>query len=169
MDPALITPFIASIENVFSTMMQLPVTIKEPTLKKTPETTYDVSGIIGMSGDVVGSVVLSFPKQTAVRLVTLFTGTEMAPDSPDFPDAVGELSNMVSGNAKGMFSGKRKVQISCPSVVIGMGHTVSRPRDIPCVAIPCSCDCGDFVVEICVQERPPAAASPAPTAASAAG
>lgn len=161
MDPSLITPFIASIQNVFSTMLQLPVTIKEPHLKREPGTTFDVSGIIGMSGDVVGSVVLSFPKQTAVRLVALFTGTDMAADSPDFPDAIGELSNMVSGNAKGMFSGKRKVQISCPSVVIGSGHTVTRPRDIPCVAIPCSCDCGDFTVEICVQDR-----SAAPTAAA---
>ena len=162
MDPSLITPFIASIQNVFSTMLQLPVTIKEPHLKRESGTTFDVSGIIGMSGDVVGSVVLSFPKQTAVRLVALFTGTDMTADSPDFPDAIGELSNMVSGNAKGMFSGKRKVQISCPSVVIGSGHTVTRPRDIPCVAIPCSCDCGDFTVEICVQDR-----SAAPTAAAA--
>lgn len=164
MDPAFITPFISSIQNVFSTMMQLPVTIGDPGIKGDPSTTYDVSGIIGMSGDVTGSVVLSFPRQTAVRLVALLAGAEMAPDHPDFPDAVGELTNMVSGNAKGMFTGRKQVTISCPSVVIGPGHIVARPKDVPCIVIPCSTDCGEFVVEICIQERPsaPAAATTTP-------
>lgn len=166
MDPAFITPFIASIQNVFSTMMQLGVNIGDPRIKDSPGTTYDVSGIIGMSGDVIGSVVLSFPAATAARLVSLFTGTEMKSDNPDFPDAIGELANMVSGNAKGMFAGKRKVQISVPNVVIGPNHTVARPRDIPCIVIPCVTDCGDFVVEVCIQERPASAAA-APVAAAA--
>ncbi|MCE2967339.1 MAG: chemotaxis protein CheX [Phycisphaerales bacterium] len=164
MDPAFITPFIASIQNVFTTMMQLPVTIGDPRIKAEPATTFDVSGIIGMSGDVVGSVVLSFPISTAQRLVALFTGTEMKHDNPDFADAIGELTNMISGNAKGMFAGKKKVTISCPSVIVGQNHTVQRPRDIPCIVIPCSTDCGDLVIEIAIQDR-----SAAPTAAAAAG
>jgi chemotaxis protein CheX len=162
MDPAYITPFIASIQNVFSTMMQLPVTIGQPRIKDGPATTYDVSGIIGMSGDVVGSVVLSFPKATAQRLVTLLTGTEMTADHADFPDAIGELANMVSGNAKGQFGGKKKVTISCPSVVIGQNHSVARPKDVPCIVFPCTTDCGDFVVEVAIAERP----TPAPTPAT---
>lgn len=161
MDPNFITPFIASIQNVFSTMMQLQVTVGDPQLKQSPTPSYDVSGIIGMSGDVVGSVVLSFPKQTAIRLVALFTGQEMAHDNPDFADAIGELSNMISGNAKGMFQGKKRVTISCPSVVIGPDHVVSRPKDIPCVVIPCNTDCGDLVLEVAIQVVAPAA--PAPT------
>ncbi len=166
MDPAFITPFIASIQNVFSTMMQLPVTIGEPRLKESSGTSYDVSGIIGMSGDVVGSVVLSFPKATAQRLVTLFTGTEMTADNPDFPDAIGELANMVSGNAKGQFAGKKKVTISCPSVVIGPDHTVARPKDLPCIVFPCTTDCGEFVVEVAIAERPAAASTAAAPAAA---
>jgi chemotaxis protein CheX len=166
MDPAYITPFITSIQNVFSTMMQLPVTIGEPRIKDTAATTYDVSGIIGMSGDVVGSVVLSFPKITAQRLVTLFTGTEMTAEHADFPDAIGELANMVSGNAKGQFAGKKKVTISCPSVVIGQNHSVARPKDLPCIVFPCSTDCGEFVVEVAIAERP-APATAAPEAAKA--
>lgn len=168
MDPAYITPFIASIHNVFSTMMQLPVTIGEPRIKDGPVTTYDISGIIGMSGDVVGSVVLSFPKTTAQRLVTLLTGTEMTADHADFPDAIGELANMISGNAKGQFGGKKKVSISCPSVVIGQNHSVARPKDVPCIIFPCSTDCGDFIVEVAIAERPshvtPAAAHSTTTA-----
>lgn len=168
MDPNFITPFIASIQNVCSTMMQLPVTIGEPRVKEGPGTSYDVSGIIGMSGDITGAIVLSFPKATAVRMVQLFTGSELQPGNPDFADAIGELTNMISGNAKGMM-GKKRVQISCPSVVVGAGHMVTRPRDVPCIAIPCTTDCGELIIEVCIQEtsKPDGATAAAPAAAKA--
>lgn len=165
MDPAYITPFIASLQNVFQTMMQLPINVGDPSIKDSPAPQYDISGIIGMSGDVVGNVVLSFPASTAQRLVQLFTGAEMKADHPDFADAIGELTNMISGNAKGMFTGKKKVQISCPSVVIGKNHTVARMRDVPVVSIPCTCDCGDLVLEIAIREQ---SATAAPTSAATA-
>ena len=49
MDPQFITPFIKSVQNVFSTMLQLPVSIKDPTIK-TGQQPFDVSGIIGAIG-----------------------------------------------------------------------------------------------------------------------
>lgn len=151
MDPTYITPFIKSIQNLFSTMVRMPVTIHAPEIKKGNTATYDVSGIIGMSGDVVGSVVLSFPKDTASALVTAFCGMEFPPDSADFADAVGELVNMVSGSAKGMFEGK-DVSISCPSVVIGPGHQITTRSDTPCITIPCSTEKGDLAIEIAIRE-----------------
>jgi chemotaxis protein CheX len=150
MDPQYIKPFIASIQNVFSTMMQLPVTVKAPKIKDNPSTTYDVSGIIGLSGDVVGSVVLSFPKDTAERIVSLLTGSPMTADSPDFADAIGEIVNMVSGGAKASFAGK-KVSISCPSVVVGPGHKVAKQHDAPTIVIPCATDCGEVAIEVTIQ------------------
>lgn len=158
MDPQYITPFIKSIQNVFSTMLHMPVTVNQPAIKQSNSATYDVSGIIGMSGDVVGSVVLSFPKETASKLITAFCGMEFPTDSPDFADAVGELVNMVSGSAKGMFVDK-DVSISCPSVVIGPGHQINSRSDTPCVTIPCSTSEGDLAIEIAVREA--AAASQA--------
>ncbi|MEO1584875.1 MAG: chemotaxis protein CheX [Planctomycetota bacterium] len=158
MDPQFITPFITSIQNVFSTMLQLPVTIEEPRIKEGRQATYDVSGIIGMSGDVTGSIVLSFPSETAERLVALFVGMELASDTPDFADAIGELVNMVSGNAKAGFTGKN-VSISCPSVIVGSDHNVSTGSDTPCVVIPCQTDCGQVAIEIAIRESTPAAAA----------
>jgi len=152
MDPQFITPFIKSISNVFSTMLQLPIEVGEPTIKMGDEHPFDVSGIIGMSGDVVGSVVLCFPGETAERVVAIFTGEPMGLDSDDFPDAIGELVNMVTGGAKGMFDG-REVNISCPSVIVGKNHSVSRLKDVPCVLIPFTTDCGEVVIEIAIQDK----------------
>jgi len=167
MDPAFLVPFISSIQNVFSTMLQLQVTIGDPSLKNDPVPNFDISGIIGMSGDVTGTVVISFPSATAEGVVGLFTGTKMAATDADFADAIGELVNMVCGGAKGQFQGTKRVSISCPSVVIGPNHAIARQKDIPCIVIPCSTDCGDFVIEVAIRENSPAAAGAASAAASA--
>ena len=167
MDPAYITPFIASVQNVCSTMMQLQVTIGKPRVKNEAGATYDVSGIIGMTGDVVGSVVVSFPLESAKAVVALFAGQRLEADNPDFADAVGELVNMIAGGAKGMFRGTKNVSISCPSVVVGASHIVARQKDTPCIVIPCSTDCGELTLEICIREvTPNNAQTPVAAAAS---
>src|SRR5690606_22820314 len=132
------------------TMLQLPVTVNDPRLKSASEPTHDVSGIIGMSGDVVGSVILSFPSETASSLVALFCGEQHAPDSPDFADAIGELVNMVSGGATS--TGRTEcASTACPSVVSGKVRSVARQTDIPCVCIPCVTDCGELTIEVAIR------------------
>lgn len=150
MDQSYIMPFVTSVQNVFETMLQLPVDVNQPTLKTPGTPTHDVSGIIAMSGDVEGTICLSFPTTTAERIVALFTGMEMAVDHEDFADAVGELVNMVSGNAKAQFDGKH-VTISCPSVVIGPEHHVFGRKDVMCIQIPCDSDAGGFQVEVAIR------------------
>ena len=152
MDSTFITPFVKSVQNVFGTMLQLTVQVDEPQLKKDEDPSFDVSAIIGMSGDIDGSVVLSFPTTTAERVIALFTGEEMTTDDPDFADAIGELVNMVTGGAKGQFEGKR-VNITCPSVVVGQAHRVFSRKDVVCITIPCDCDCGNFNVEVSIIEN----------------
>lgn len=160
MDPAFITPFIASIQNVFSTMLQLQVTIKDPYIKSNPSPNFDVSGVIGLTGDVTGMTVLSMPKPAAERIIALFTGTNLSVDNADFADAVGELINMISGGAKAKFPTK-KTSISCPTVIVGNSHTVAYPKDTPCIAIPCVTDCGELSLEICIKPTVPGAVAPA--------
>jgi len=151
MDPHFIKCFMVSIQNVFSTMMQLQVSLKEPKLKTRDAQLADVSGIIGLSGDVRGNVVLAFPKTTAERVVTLFCGVKLEAGDPDFADAIGELVNMVSGNAKAMFK-DRKCSISCPNVVVGGAHSFSSPSDTTTVVIPCETDCGPLTLEISIHK-----------------
>lgn len=153
MDAGYITPFVKSIQNVFSTMLQLPVTVSDPAIKQGNQPCHDVSGIIGMSGDMKGSVVLSFKLEAAEAIVALFCGERIDPTSADFPDAIGELINMVCGGAKAMFTNTKHVSISCPSVIMGSDHGVCLPSDIPCVVIPCTTDCGEFVIEVAIREN----------------
>lgn len=151
MDPAFISPFISSVQNVFTTMLHLPTNPGEPQVKSNPETAHEVTGIIGLSGDVKGAVALGFSLATAERVVALFCGMEIEADNPDFGDAVGELVNMVSGNAKGQFNGK-SVSISTPTVIVGEGHRLANQSSLPAVIIPFDTDCGEIYVEIAIRE-----------------
>lgn len=161
-----VTPFVMSVQNVFETMLQLSVELGTPEMKRSSEPCHDVSGIIAMSGDMEGSIVLSFPTATAERVVALFVGEELASTHEDFADAVGELVNMVSGGAKARFEGK-SVSISCPSVVIGQGHRVHSRKDVVQIVIPCTSDVGDFAVEVALLQSTLAGAGEASVANNA--
>lgn len=147
MDVKYINPFMASVQNVFKTMLSLDVQFGKPSIRQEPEVSHDVTGIIGLSGDVVGAVILSFPKLSALKLASHFAGAQLELNSEDFADAIGELANMVAGNAKKDLEGM-KVSISTPSVIIGPGHTVRGMSDCPRLMIPVSTGMGSFVVEV---------------------
>jgi len=142
----LVVFFMKSVTEVLSTMVGISVTIGKPHTKLDPTPSYDVSGIIGFSGDVMGSMVLSFDSDTATALASNFAGTRITPDNPDFPDAIGELANMIAGAAKKSFG--TLASISVPSVIIGPGHRIARLQDVPCIVIPCSTPVGSFAVEV---------------------
>ncbi len=151
MDSNFVLPVIKSTQNIFEMMFQLPVEIGEPTMGSIDQSKFDVSGIIGMNGDVDGNVVISFPMSTAQRLVSIFTGMECAEeDTEDLCDAIGEIVNMIAGGAKAQFDGM-SVSITCPSVVIGANHAVYGRKDVTSVNIPCSCDCGEFCLELAIK------------------
>jgi chemotaxis protein CheX len=152
MDARDIVPFVRSVQNVFDTMLQVHVDTQKPRVREASDPCYDVSGIIGMSGDVSGLIVLSFPTDTAERLVTLFTGVHLDADHEDFADAIGELVNMVAGGAKAQFD-HRSVSISCPSVVVGAQHRVFSQKSRPIIEIPSDCECGPFSVMVSMKDE----------------
>jgi len=149
-DARLIMPFVNSTRNVLQTMLGLVTTIDRPRIKAVPAPEYDYSAIIGFSGKIVGVVVVSFRRETAIKMVTAFAGEVVEPDTSDFSDAIGELANMIAGAAKKDLGAV--ASISVPTVILGKGHIVTRPSDIPCMVIPCSTEAGEFAVEISIKQ-----------------
>ncbi len=151
MDVKCINPFMGAIKNVFSTMLKMDVQFGKPHIHNQDSVSHDVSGIIGLSGEVVGAVIVSFPKLSAIKIASIFAGISLSDVDEDFSDAIGELANMIAGNAKKDIEGLN-IMISTPSVVIGAGHQVKSTRMIPKLAIPCSCPAGSFVVEVGIKK-----------------
>jgi len=113
-------------------------------------------------------VVLSLPTDTALQAASKFAGVDLAQDHPDFSDALGELANMVAGQAKAQFEGFN-VSISLPSVIIGKEHVVSQSRHRPRLSIPCDSQLGKFWVEVAMVVNKTPADSQAAEVVAAAG
>ena len=143
--------FVNSVRNVFSKMVKLATEIEKPREKTASEPSHDVSAIVGMSGDVTGSVVVCFNMAAAAKIVDAFAGFTVEPSSPEFADAIGELANMIAGNAKKDLGAT--VNITVPSVVIGPGHHVAQLKNASCMVLTCKTPAGDFQVEVSAKSR----------------
>ncbi len=165
MDVRFINPFIVAVKHVFKTMLSTDIIISKPRLKEPDESNADVSAVIGFSGDAAGCVILCFRTEAAVQTASKFAGAPLTPQHPDFSDALGELANMVAGQAKSQFEGLN-VSISLPSVIIGPEHEVLQSKLSPRLMIPCDSELGRFAVEVAMVIRQRGAAR-APTAAAA--
>ncbi|NOX59792.1 MAG: chemotaxis protein CheX [Planctomycetes bacterium] len=150
MDVRLINPFVMSVKRVFETMVHVKMTVGKPYIKPENGNSADVSGIIGFSGDLAGCVVISFSHDVACKAASQFAGIEIDEKHPDFADAIGELANMVAGNAKKEFTDVN-IRISLPSVIIGNSFTVSGSKSAPRIVIPCQCELGELFVEVAME------------------
>jgi chemotaxis protein CheX len=150
----LILTFVNTVRSTLLATAHWESVTEKPRLKTEAGSLYDVSGIISLSGTYVGTVVISFLQNTAVELAKAML-LEDAPSSADICDAVGEMANMIAGGAKNEFGGA-DTTISIPSVVMGKGHIISRPSDVPCILVPCKTLHGDFAVEVCIKMLKPA-------------
>ena len=97
-----INPFVASLKNAFQTMLACEARRGELTLKSSHRAEHYVSGVIGLSGLAVGTVVVSLSKEVALKVASTMLGDEATEINDDVLDAVGELANVVAGAAVGV-------------------------------------------------------------------
>ncbi len=144
-----INPFIEAAEEIMDTVAMLKLKRGKLELRENSTVAYDVSGIIGITGEAVGSIALSFPKKTAIAAVSNFIGEEVLGIDSDTTDAIGELTNMVAGRAKKRFSERNiKLKISTPNVVVGKNHTIVAPKNTPSIVIPFESDAGELAIQV---------------------
>ena len=151
MDVKYINPFVNAVKNLFNTMINVPFKLGKPSLKKGNLPEHEISGIIGLSGTVSGCVVINLSKDIALQLVSALIGDEVTELDDDCTDAIGEIANMIAGNAKTDFP-SAGTSISVPSVVVGK-HKVSYPSGLPIICIPCITEKGQMVIEVALKEN----------------
>jgi len=143
----LIQPFmIATIETFEKMLHNVPVA-QQYTLNKGSGISKDISGVIGLTGDLLGSVSLSFSEKSALSALTAFIGFPITELDEESMDAVGELVNIIAGYAK-KFIDDYKTEISLPTVIRGKGLTVKEPADVFSFNIPFKSSLGDFDLSV---------------------
>ena len=72
----------------------------------------------------------------------------------EISDAVGELTNMISGQARKELAEMDKVfEGTIPTVITGKNHKLETKTTGPKVAIPFTTDFGSFTIEVCLEKK----------------
>ena len=153
MDVTLINPFIDATLNVLETMAFTKAEAGKPYLKNDQVARGDVTGVIGLIGETSGTISVSFSEKCILAIVSNMFGEEMKEMNNEIKDAVGEIANMISGQArKKLEELGRSLQAAIPTVIMGKNHAITHVTSHPVVAIPFGTDNGEFTVEVCFEE-----------------
>lgn len=149
MDKNCIMPFVEATETVFLDFFNEKPKLHNPYLIKRTETfDWDISGVIGIAGQTRGVVVISFSDSLACSLTSRLIGSETNKINDDVIDTIGEVVNIIAGNAKKGFESYR-LMISLPSIIKGNSHSIAWPgKDVPIIGIPFSINEGEFILAV---------------------
>jgi len=153
MNVKFINPFLDGTVSVLKTMAFVEPRAGKPYLKIDNLAKGDISGIIGLTGSATGSLALSFSEPAILKIVSNMLGEPVKSMNSDIKDAVGEITNMISGVArKNLEAEGFYIQAAIPTVVAGKNHSITHVMGGPSLIIPFEIDEGSFVVDVCLSE-----------------
>ena len=152
MNVKFINPFLQGTIEVLTKMAFVEPRPGKVYLKENSLASGDVSGIIGITGDMIGSLAISFNESCICNLISRMLGESYTEVNKEIFDGVGELTNMISGVARThLEKDGMEVYAAIPSVVYGKNHTINHILKAPSIVIPFETDEGTFVVDVCIK------------------
>jgi len=143
-----INSFYTATQDVFKLMLDLNPTRGEIRVVEDMILRKDANVVIGVTGDLKGSIFFSFPKDMALEMVKIMSGMELDEIDSFVSSALGEIANIIGGNALTLLS---KNNIVCdlvpPQIYVGEYKSFSMAND-KALLLTLSTEIGDF--EICI-------------------
>ncbi len=150
-----INPFIESIYDFFGTM--LGAAVKRGNVSVTRDDTDEgtVRALIGFSGPVRGTVVMTMSDSTAAEILKALLGSEITLDDDSIKDGVAETVNIIAGGAKARFTtdGSAVIDLSLPTVIRGHKVRVDHPSNAIWLEVPFNSSLGDFLLKVTFDDR----------------
>lgn len=154
MDVQFINPFLEGTVEVLRTMAMLEPTVGNPYIKRGNQAKGDVSGIIGMTGSARGSLALSFSEISILHIVSNMLGEKHMKINNEVRDAVGEITNMISGVARKKLEAQgHNIVAAIPTVVSGKDHAIIHVLGGPSIIIPFDIGNGALYVDVCLSSN----------------
>jgi len=151
MENSILKSFIEATVDTFETMVETTVEHKGSEIYPSKQTTGDLCALIGLSGDKTGNSVLMFSKDSGCKSAERFLGEDVSESPEDLNDAIGELINIIAGQAKSTVT-DMKLSISLPSVMSGDQFVLSLPKDAEMMICRFSSpDVGDFELLVSIK------------------
>jgi chemotaxis protein CheX len=151
-DVNFINPFLNATQKVFKVQCFTEAKPGKPSLKKAgdPLLLGDISGIISISSETFnGTLAISLSETVFVNVASKMLGEEIKAIDEGNVDLVGELANIILGQAKIELSQLGYgIQMALPSCVWGKDHKIKHFGGGVCVVIPMETEFGTFYSEV---------------------
>ncbi len=145
-----INPFLEATVSVLKTMASVDPVPGKPYIKQGTSATGDVSGVVGITGDTEGSICITFSRSSILFIISQMLGEQQVEINDEVKDAVGELTNMISGDSRRRLEeAGYHFQGAIPTVISGHGHEIKHITKGPILSIPFNTQAGPFTVEVC--------------------
>jgi chemotaxis protein CheX len=95
-----VRPFIVGAQHVFKTMLDIDLIPSDPIEKGSRRTSAEVTGVMGFTGDRRGTMTVGMSADGALTIYARLLNEKLSSVSPEIIDAVGELTNIISGQAR---------------------------------------------------------------------
>jgi chemotaxis protein CheX len=149
----ILEPFIAAAGVTLAELAQSEPAVRSVFRVDFPRTFADVSASLALGTAADWVLVLSFPQDTARALAArVLEGAEPSPADDLVRDCMGEVANVIAGQAKTMLAETPyQLVLETPRVVSGAGHEIgARPSAEGLVVIFAS-EFGEFALQLCRQ------------------
>jgi chemotaxis protein CheX len=150
MDDKLLGAFRSAAQSTFKEMFAVDAVAKSPVeLSSHGEHGWDITGLLGIAGQVHGVVAFRLPASLASALLAK-SGVDEGDKRSLESGLVGEVTNIIAGSASSNISGY-EFEIAPPVVVRGPNHKIDWPSIAPVIALGFTTPDGPFEIDICAK------------------
>lgn len=148
-----INPFVAAAFNVLENMLQVKPEKGALCLQASPFCGKEVNTVIGVTGEVLGQVILSMDTSTAMKFASvMLMGLPVTEMDEMTKSAVNELGNMITGNAAtGLSENGFLCNLTPPTLFMGKDVMIST-KDLQILVIPLSTPYGDLNLNVALRQ-----------------
>ncbi|HHV38859.1 MAG TPA: chemotaxis protein CheX [Tepidimicrobium sp.] len=147
-----VNAFYVATQEVFKTMLDLGVEKGELRIVEDMVSSKDANVLLGITGDLKGSILFGFPNDMALKMVNIMSGVDMDKIDTFVSSALGEIVNIIGGNAVTSLSNYNYMcNIAPPQIIVGKYKSISMASERS-LLIPLNTEIGKFDVNIFLAE-----------------
>lgn len=148
-----IHPFIDAAREVISKETGGNVVPGKLSLKKSCGQTNELAVLVGITGQLQGTVILMMPPLTAFSIVEHMIGEPCHELDDMVRSAIAEMTNVISGHAATRLAENgRETSVSPPTVFCGVHPDQLSTLNIPLVSVPMETGCGQLELQVALRD-----------------
>lgn len=148
-----INSFYSATKDVFKMMLDIEPQKGQLEIVEDMVCSKDANVVLGVTGDLKGTILFSFPKDMTLQMVNTMSGMELEEIDSFVSSALGEMANIIGGNALMALDEKDySCDIVPPQIFVGEYKSFSMAEE-KALLLPLVTSIGEFHINIYLKEK----------------